>query len=154
MDTAQPRFKHILLGGVVGAIVGPVVGFSVGFLSISGVWLVTGLAERWPAGELAQIVPWAIILAMICAVVSCPIGVLTGGVLLAVQGYERPRWQQALIGAVVGLSVGGSSAALIWNLQVNGAIALITTVILGLAGALTGLVVVQWSRRFARPTAL
>jgi hypothetical protein len=91
---------------------------------------------------------------MICAVVSCPIGVLTGGVLLAVQGYGRARWQQALIGAIVGLIVGGSSIALIWNLQANGAIALITTVILALAGALTGLFVVRWSRRFARPPAL
>ena len=107
MDTTQPRFKHIVLGGIVGAIVGPVVGFCVGFLSISGAWLVAGLLERWPAGELAQIVPWAIILAMICAVVSCPICVLTGGILLAIQGYERPQWQQALIGAIIGLSVGG-----------------------------------------------
>src|SRR6266508_1701597 len=124
MDITQSRVKRILLGGVVGAIVGPVVGFGVGVLSTSGVWLVAGLIEHWPAGELVQIVPWAIILAIICAVVSCPIGALVSTVLLAAQWHPRSRWQEALVGAVIGLVVGGSSTPLIWDLHVNGAVAL------------------------------
>jgi hypothetical protein len=136
-----------MLGGVVGAIVGPVVGFSVGVLGISSVWLVAGLIEHWPAGELAQIVPWAIILAIICAVVSCPIGALIGSLLLATEWYARSVWQQALVGAAAGLVVGGSSTPLIWNLQVNGPIALLARAMLGITGALTGPIVVRWGGR-------
>ena len=147
MDTTQSRVKRIVLAGVLGAVVGPVVGFGVGLLGTSGVWLVAGLIARWPAGELAQIVPWAIILAMICAVVSCPIGALVGSVLLMTDWHARSRWQHALVGALIGLVIGGSSASLIWNLHVNGAVALLTTVILGLTGALTGPIVVELSRR-------
>src|SRR5215211_8091068 len=103
MDTTQSHVKRIVLAGILGAIVGPVVGFGVGVFGTSAVWLVAGLIERWPAGELVQIVSWAIILAVICAVVSCPIGALIGSVLLAAQCHVRSRWQEALVGAVIGL---------------------------------------------------
>jgi hypothetical protein len=147
MNTTQARVKRIVLAGILGAVVGPVIGFGVGVLGTSGVWLVAGLIERWPAGELAQGVPWAIILAIICAVVSCPTGALVGSVLLMTEWHARSRWQYSLVGTVIGLVVGGSSTPLIWNLHVNGAIALLTTAILGLTGALTGPIVVELSRR-------
>jgi uncharacterized membrane protein len=53
---------RIVRGALIGAIVGPGVGFGVGVVGIGTIWLILGLIEGLPGGELAQIIPWLLIM--------------------------------------------------------------------------------------------
>jgi hypothetical protein len=140
--------QRAIVGIVGGALVGAVVGFVVGASAVGVIWTLLGVAEQLPLGELAQVLPWSIIMGLITAVLGALLGTILGIVLPAVAPYVRlPRWG-ALLGALLGLVGGGGAALLIWDLAINGTIALVTTLVLAVTGALIGPLILRGHQRW------